>query len=76
MVGASRGEVEVAGARYVVFVKGHRAEAVRTNAMGLVSERSLWVRAKLAIERVSGCAVRPGTLYGDQALVEAELDCP
>lgn len=33
-------------------------------------------RALRAIETVSGCQVRPGTLYGDWALVEAYLSCP
>jgi hypothetical protein len=34
------------------------------------------LRARAAMEAASGCAVRPGTLYGDAVLSEAFLDCP
>ena len=37
--------------------------------------RATLARGLRAIERVTGCAVRAGSLAGDQAIMTAEIDC-
>ncbi len=66
----------VEGADFTVRHNLWRAEAVRTSAAAGVTVSGNLARAKTAMERASGCAVRPGTLYGDVVMAEALLDCP
>ncbi len=76
MMSAPVTRLQIAGAEFTVRHDGQRAEAVRTSRM---SNPDLWVMlalSKRAIEQASGCAVRPGTLYGDRVMAEAFLDCP
>ncbi len=67
--------VTIGGSTFDVRVNGAEAEAIRTNPEASFSFAAVADRARLAMEQVSGCAVRPGTLEGDAALVRAALDC-
>ena len=75
--GAPPTRVEVGGSTFSVRVAGSRAQAVRTNFDMRAGIRGgdIVPRAGLAMEQVSGCRVVPGTLMGDSALIEAQLDC-
>lgn len=68
-------EIEVDGRRFSVRVAGTRATAVRWNFEWGAKAADVLPSAGLAIERVSGCRVVPGSLTGDVALIEARLDC-
>jgi hypothetical protein len=65
------------GATFSVRVAGTQAQAVRTNfdLRAGIRGREILPRAGLAMERASGCRVRPGSLKGDAAVAEARLDC-
>ncbi|QYX55804.1 hypothetical protein K1T73_12020 [Roseovarius sp. SCSIO 43702] len=65
--------VAVSGDLFDVRVQGRRAEAVRLNSRWAPDRMSVAVAATHAIERVSGCRV--AGLSGDQAMLEARLDC-
>jgi len=68
--------VEIDGSRFSVRVAGDAATAVRTNFDMRGARRAYMLpRAGLAIEQVSGCRVRAGSLTGDGAMAEARLDC-
>lgn len=66
--------VEVGGSVFAVRVKGRLAEAVRINPQYAPRMGPIGDRAAIAIEQVSGCAVRE--IRGDQALILGILDCP
>ena len=65
--------VDLGGSTFEIRVKGRRAEAMRINAEWAMRLASVGPRAIWAIEAVSGCKV--DRLTGDQALMEATLDC-
>ena len=65
--------VEVGGSTFDIRVKGRRAQAMRINMEWAMRLASVGPRAIWAIEAVSGCKV--DRLTGDQALMEATLDC-
>lgn len=67
--------VEVEGSRFTVRVQEGEAEAIRLSREWAPTLGSVAPRAVAAIERASGCRVRPGTLTGDAAVVRAALDC-
>ena len=69
--------IDVGGSTFSVRVAGSRARAVRTNLdlRAGIRGREILPRAGLAMERVSGCSVRPGSLEGDSAVAEARLEC-
>lgn len=75
VAGARAQSVEVAGSTFSVRVSGQDAVAVRTNTDFRARRADILPKAGLAMELVSGCRVRPGSLDGDVARVEGRLDC-
>ncbi len=75
LAGTTGQRVEVGGASFIVYHRGDRAEAVRTNFEFPANVRSVFPRAITAMEQVSGCRVVPGSAVGDPALIKADLDC-
>jgi len=67
--------VVVEGARYDVYRLGAEAQAIRVSMELLPRKAQSFARALAAIEAATGCKVVEGSLAGDQALVQAELDC-
>ncbi|MGB8623859.1 MAG: hypothetical protein WCD16_13675 [Paracoccaceae bacterium] len=65
-------QVTVDGSRFSVYVKGDKAEAIRTN---FEYRDGIMARGHRAIELASGCAVVPGSYDGDPARMTAELAC-
>lgn len=65
--------VEVDGAVFAVRVRDRLGEAIRTNAQYAPRFGPVAAKAKVAIERVSGCAVTE--MRGDQAQALGVLDC-
>ncbi len=76
MLDAPVARLSVEGADFTVRHNAWRAEAVRTSPAAGATVSGNLSRAKTAMERASGCRVRPGTLYGDVVMAEALLDCP
>lgn len=73
---ADMAEVEIDGLTYRVRHDGQRAEAVRVSPVRSPSRIDMLTSAQAAIETVTGCEVRDGTLYGDRVMAEALLSCP
>ena len=65
--------MDMGGSLFDIRVKGRRAEAIRRNPQWAPRLASVGVPAVLAIEAVSGCRV--ARLTGDQARMQATLDC-
>lgn len=71
--------VDVSGNTYKVYSEnnGNRVEAHRVNIVFPPPSRLLILtQAHTAITQATGCAVKKGSLVGDQALVKAILACP
>lgn len=68
---ASRHDID--GNTYSVYVKGNRAQAIRTNFARRPDIRLIADQAEMAIETASGCPVTQ--IYGDVALLTGVLDC-
>lgn len=64
--------VTVDGSTFSVRRKGNTAQAIRLN---MERRAGVMARGFTAIERATGCQVRPGTLSGDPAVIYAELTC-
>jgi len=75
MLGAPMAEVEIAGSRFAVRRSGDRIEAMRLSPELSPNKRATALKAAVAIEQLTGCRIRPGSVSGDQAMVRAELDC-
>lgn len=71
-VGIPPTRVTVDGSTFAVRRNGAEAQAIRLNA-----ERrpGVGARAFMAIERATGCQIRPGTVTGDPAVIYARLSC-
>lgn len=67
--------VTIGGDTFSVRVAGVSARAVRTNVNFQARRATTIPKGGQAIERVSGCRIRPGSLTGDIAQIEAQLDC-
>ena len=65
--------VTVDGSVFAVRVAGNAAEAIRINPQYAPRMGPIGDRARVAIERVSGCSV--ARLGGDQAMIRARLSC-
>lgn len=76
MMGAQTARLTVDGHAFTVHHTPQRAEVVRTSTMTDPSLFEMLRLSRTAMERASGCRVRPGTLYGDRVMAEAFLDCP
>jgi len=75
MIGSLGNTVVVGGSVFEVYVKGNVAEAVRTNFEFPAKIDTIFPRARIAIEQVSGCSIQENGLFGDAALIRAKLDC-
>jgi len=75
MAGAPVSRLTVSGVAFTVRHDGQRAESVRTSLLPNADLRVMLALSKTAIERASGCPIRPGTLYGDRVMAEAFLAC-
>jgi hypothetical protein len=73
-MGTEAGVAETGGMRFTVYRRADEVELHRTGG-GIPRERDVWLGAIRAIERVTGCGVRPGSMEGDQNVVTAEIDC-
>lgn len=76
MIGAPATDVDVGGHSFVVRYTESRAEAVRVSPAQSQDKIAMIALSASAIRQASGCAIRPGTLYGDSVMAEAFLDCP
>ncbi|WP_423988299.1 hypothetical protein [Halocynthiibacter sp.] len=75
MMGVSGQEVTVEGSLFTVYIKGNAAEAVRTSFEFPARISTVFPRARIAIEQVSGCRIPDGNLHGDAALIRARIVC-
>lgn len=64
--------VTVEGSTFAVRRHGDAAQAIRLNRE---YRKGIMLRAYRAIEIGTGCAIRPGSLSGDPAVVYAKLTC-
>lgn len=72
---AERHELVVGSHEIMVFVLPDRAQAIRTSFAGKKEKQDAIAAMTLAIERASGCQVRPNSVKGDVALITARLKC-
>jgi len=75
MAGIQGQKVTVQGSGFTVYIRGERAQAVRTDFEFPARISDIFPKAAIAIEQVSGCSVRPSGMSGDAALIRAKLDC-
>ena len=68
-------DAEVDGSRFTIWRAGEAVEVYRVSTEVLPKRSETFAKASVAIRRVTGCAVVPGSLAGDVALMEAEIDC-
>ena len=68
-------EAEVGGSRFTIWRKGEMVEIYRTSPEMLPRLSAVMAKAAIAVEQVTGCPVREGSLVGDAALMKATLDC-
>ena len=68
-------QVVVEGAVFDIYHRGMNATAIRMNFEVLPSLLDTTARAIIAIEVATGCKVAVGSVSGDQALIEARVDC-
>ena len=72
--GAHVGTVALDGMRFAVYRRADEVEVHRSGG-GIPRERDVLLGAIRAIEIATGCGVRPRSVYGDQGVVTAEIDC-
>ncbi|MGJ8582595.1 MAG: hypothetical protein ACSHXD_00765 [Marinosulfonomonas sp.] len=68
---------EADGSTFLVYHKFGtvEVEAYRVSVEMLPSKRRVFRAAKKAIETATKCRVIDGSIYGDQAIITAEVDC-
>lgn len=64
---------DIGGNLYAVYVKGARAQAIRTNFAQSPDIRAISRQAEMAIEQAAQCSV--SEIFGDVAVLNAILDC-
>lgn len=70
-------EITVGPHHFIVYWHETRAQAVRTNHLKRLREaRDVPRHGLVAVERVTGCKVRPNSFGGDPALLRMQIDCP
>lgn len=72
-MGMNASRVEIDGSQFVVRWFGQRAEVIRVSRERRPQIGVMARRAEAAVEQVSGCQAQ--TIFGDVALMRAELDC-
>lgn len=65
-----------AGHEFAVYRNGSHVQALRTDRAWGVRQRDVFLGATAAIEAATGCSLRPNSMTGDAAIVEARVDCP
>ena len=75
MMRGEKFETEVAGTRFTIWQKAESVEIYRTSPEMMPRLSEVMAKAAIAVGRVTGCAVTPGSLVGDAALMKARLDC-
>lgn len=75
LAGTKAQMVDIQGDTFSVRISGSTDRAVRTNFNLRAKQETILPKAGLAIEQVSGCRVRPRSLSGDVAQIDASLDC-
>ena len=73
--GTAATRITVGGSTFSVRVAGSQATATRLNFDARARAATILPRAGIAMERVSGCTVRTGSLKGDAAMATATLRC-
>lgn len=66
--------VTARGMGFHVYRRADEVEAYRTGG-GIPRQSAVFLGAISAIEKATGCPVRPRSVIGDQAVVSAEIDC-
>lgn len=67
--------VVVEGSEFLIYRRGIRVEAVRTNFEFPATVKSIFPKAAVAIERATGCPPHLATMTGDAAHIKADLNC-
>lgn len=75
MWGADVAQIEVDGSTFSVRRAGDRVEALRVSMEFRPKKYETLMKAAIAMQQTTGCAIRTGSLRGDQAVARAELDC-
>ena len=70
-----QGKAQVAGFSFTVNWSDQEAEATRTNVYLSRNVPPVWAAATVAVQDLTGCPVREGSLSGDIALVRMKLAC-
>ena len=73
--GGPRALADVDGSRFVVFRRGDEMEAYRISHEARPSEGAVLLRAGRAMQALTGCPIRKGSMTGDQAIVRARIAC-
>lgn len=74
-MGATKTIVVIENSTFSVHRRDDQVEVYRTSFEMLPVREQVLRRAALAIEQATGCAVKNGSLAGDQALIKASLAC-
>jgi len=77
--GATRHEITLSGIDFVVWQDGERAEVTRLGYLGRAGRAAVPALMLTAVETVTGCRVRPGSVRtgipGDTGEARMSLDC-
>ncbi len=72
-IGVEVSRHDIGGNQFSVYVKGARAQAIRTNATRQPDIQAISRQAELAIEKAAQCSV--SEIFGDVSVLTAILDC-
>jgi hypothetical protein len=64
------------GHEFAIYQRGSDIQALRVDRTWPVRQRDVFLGAVQAIEAATGCTLRPRSMRGDAAIVEAEVACP
>ena len=77
MFGQPMQVVHVADSAFKVYMRSGTdlVEGHRVSLEALPSKNLTLTKAMRAIEIATGCGIEPGSLHGDPAIINAEVDC-
>ena len=75
MMSGTKHTAEVDGSRFTIWQRGEAVEIYRTSPEMMPHLSEVMAKAAVAVERVTGCPVKDGSMAGDAALMKAVLDC-
>jgi len=75
MMRGQKFQAKVAGSSFTIWRSGDAVEIYRTSPEMIPRLSEVMAKASVAVSRVTGCAVKQGSLAGDAALMTAKLDC-